>query len=370
MNKSILTVVSRMNLGGVAVVITNIINGTTLEYKHTLVTGICDKNEIDYLDDHKISAEKIYLNSLGRKIRFYNDVKSLFILTKLIRNLKPDIVHTHASKAGLIGRLAATFARTKSIRVHTFHGHILKNYFGFINSYIFKTIEKFLALNTERLIAVSHSVKDELQALKIGVGKSWSVIPIGINKLPKSYFEQKNCNDNFELFWIGRFEEIKNPMLAIKAFKLFSNLYPEHKIRFTMVGNGSQFLMCKNFAKHFGLNINFAGWDANPFKFRFDLLLITSRNEGFGLVMLEAASRGIATLSTRVPAIEEFIENEVSGYLVENVDIQIANKIDWILRNPQVHENVASNARTIAESKFSNEKMIEAYNTLYNELLT
>ena len=358
-----------MNLGGVAVVITNIINGTTNEFKHTLVTGICDKNEIDYLNNQKISAEKIYLNSLGRKIKFYNDFKSLFILTKLIRNLKPDIVHTHASKAGLIGRLATIFAGTKSIKVHTFHGHILTNYFGFINSCIFKTIERILAINTDRLIAVSHSVKNELQALKIGVGNSWSVIPIGINKLPKSNFEPKSCKDNFELFWIGRFEEIKNPMLAIKAFKLFSNLYPEHKIRFTMVGNGSQFLICKKFAKNCGLNINFAGWDANPFKSRFDLLLITSRNEGFGLVMLEAASRGIATLSTRIPAIEEFIENEVSGYLVDNTDIQIANKLDWILRNPLVHEKVANNARNIAESKFSNEKMIETYEILYNELL-
>ena len=121
----VLRVIARMNVGGPAVQITNLMRGLDpSRFVHELVTGFCEKDEVDYLDSsaHDIAVERV--PGLGRSINLFSDLVSILKVIRIIRSFKPHIVHTHTAKAGVIGRLASVLSGHKSVRVHTFHGHV------------------------------------------------------------------------------------------------------------------------------------------------------------------------------------------------------------------------------------------------------
>ncbi len=370
MKPKILTIVSRMNLGGIAVVVTETINGTSDKYEHLLVTGRCAKNEIEYLNNHKLDSNVIYLQNLQRKIGLFSELFAIIEIIRIIKKYKPNIIHTHASKAGFSGRIAALISNSNAKRIHTFHGHILFGYFPKVISNILIFIERFLARNTHTLIAVSQTSKNELLTLKIGKPNQWQVIPLGVNgnlnSLAKKTFELQN---QINLVWVGRFEEVKNPILAIDAVNEFSKLNPKIKIKFRMVGDGNLLTECKSYAAKSNLEIVFTGWLEIPFELSDDLLLMTSKNEGFGLVILEAGLRGIPTVSTAIPVAKEIIDNGISGFISEANPKAIAEKISEIVASPSHYLEVTQNISRIVVNKFGLQKMLNDYYKLFDTFL-
>ena len=178
----ILRIIARMNVGGPAIEVYNLM--TRLDrnkFEQCLVTGFCEENELEFLESKEIDFALKRIEGLGRKVRLFSDIKAFFALRKVMQDFKPEIIHTHTAKAGVLGRLASLSLLKGHIRIHTFHGHLLSGYFSRINTFVITWIERTLALGTKYLISVGSSVRDELIAAKVGNLENFRVIAPGID---------------------------------------------------------------------------------------------------------------------------------------------------------------------------------------------
>jgi glycosyltransferase involved in cell wall biosynthesis len=219
---------------------------------------------------------------------------------------------------------------------------------------------------TDAAVAVTGETKQSLTNLGIGKKLLWTVIQIGIPV--KTTELNQGQNGVFNLLWVGRFTEIKDPKYAIEVVKHLSKVSP-NKFTLTMVGEGELFSKIQTEAKN--LPITFTGWLTSPFENipNFDLLLITSKNEGLPLVMLEAANYGKPTISNNVGGISEFISNNQTGYLTEVDPVKMANQIIEIASDKKLLNQVGINAKKLLNEKFSVTKMAENYKDLYMQLV-
>jgi glycosyltransferase involved in cell wall biosynthesis len=341
----VMTVIARMNVGGPAKLI-DFLDRELMNsgFEHVLVTGYCGKNEIDYLDSKKLIGKVLRLQKTERRINLFYDLFSIFQLIKIIKIENPNIIHTHTAKAGVIGRIAKLLSYKKNIRViHTFHGHLLYGYFGLFKITIFNLIERILANLTDVFVAVSNSVKSDLQVKKIGLQSNWKVIYPGV-EIDYKYYKREFSNSPFCLLWIGRFSKIKNPLLAIQAFETISKV---HDVKLVMIGDGELFEMCKKYSQSKNLEIEFVGWSNNINEFikKADLLILTSLNEGMPLVILEAAALFIPTLATNVGGISEFITDYETGFLSDPVLDKYVLKLNETISNRKIINKIGTNAR-------------------------
>ena len=127
----VLRIIARMNVGGPAVQVSGLMRGFDDQiFDQELVTGYCAADEADYLEKVATDVKAIRIDGLGRSIKPRADLTALFAIIKEIRRFKPDVIHTHTAKAGVVGRIASILSGHRSVRVHTFHGHLLNGYFG------------------------------------------------------------------------------------------------------------------------------------------------------------------------------------------------------------------------------------------------
>ena len=363
----VLHIITRLNTGGPAVFLDYLTQSMSdLNCENVIAYGYCESNESDYTESHKFKAKLIKVNSLHRSLNPIDDIKTFFLLRKTIKQIKPDVVNTHTSKAGVLGRLAAKSVDKNLPVVHTFHGHLIYGYFARYKSFVFTIIEKFMAKFTNSAVAVTGETKSSLTALGIGKKLNWQVIPIGIT--PKdNQIKAISAGDKIKLLWVGRFTDIKDPFFAIEVLKLLNKQSPNN-FELTMVGEGELFEKTKAAAK--ALPITFTGWIINPFEsgIDFDLLLITSKNEGLPLVMLEAASNHRVTMSRDVGGVGEFIKNNETGYLIKSGAKDMADKLIQISENKKVLEELGMKANKLLKQRFSAENMAKSYLSLYSSL--
>jgi len=363
----VLHIITRMNTGGPAVFLDHLTKSMAdLGTKSTIAYGYCESNEADYTDTHKLNADLIKVKSLHRSLSPISDIRSFFQLRKIIKTQKPDLVNTHTSKAGVLARLATKSVNRRTPVVHTFHGHLIYGYFARYKSFVFTLIEKIMSRFTNVAVAVTAETKKSLTKLGIGRNLPWRVIQIGI---PAKVVTQTTAvEQTFKLLWIGRFTPIKDPSLAVKVIKNLSNAGQE-RFKLTMVGEGELYEEVKQEAKN--LPIEFTGWMTNPFETisAFDLLLITSKNEGLPLVMLEAANFAKPTLSKNVGGISEFITDNQTGYLVDGGADDIAQRIVELSNNKGSLLQTGINANKLLNEKFSVEIMVKNYQDLYLQLV-
>jgi hypothetical protein len=176
----VMRIIARMNVGGPAVQVSGLMRGlSTTDFDHRLYTGYCAEDEADYIKEQAPDVKSIQLDGLGRKVNPRADFLILFKLIREIRSFKPDVIHTHTAKAGVIGRLASVFSFHSSIRVHTFHGHLLSGYFSPVMTCLVVLIERVLAFKTRVLVSVGEKVRDELLAKKIGSFSKYRIFPPG-----------------------------------------------------------------------------------------------------------------------------------------------------------------------------------------------
>ena len=363
----VLHIITRMNTGGPAVFLDHLTNAMNdLGTQSTIAYGYCESNETDFAQTHKLSAPLLKINTLHRSLSLIDDLRSFRRLRRIIKEIKPDLINTHTSKAGVLGRLAAKSVSRKLPVVHTFHGHLIYGYFARYKSWVFTVVEKIMGKYTDAAVAVTSETKQSLTNLGIGKKLLWKVIQIGIPvKTTKS---NQGQNGVFNLLWVGRFTDIKDPKYAIEVVKQLSKASPNN-FSLTMVGEGELFSDIKIEAKN--LPITFTGWLTAPFEkiTDFDLLLITSKNEGLPLVMLEAANYGKPTISNNVGGISEFISDNQTGYLSEIDPRKMANRILEIASDKKSLHQIGLNANKLLSEKFSVTKMAENYKDLYMQLM-
>ena len=355
-----------MNTGGPAVFLDHLTNAMNdLGTQSTIAYGYCESNEADYTETHKLNSELFKVKALHRSLNPFDDLKAFFALRRLVREINPDLVNTHTSKAGVLGRIAAKSIRRKIPVVHTYHGHLIYGYFAKYKIFVFTLIERFLALFTNAAVSITKETQTSLQKLKISKKLKWNVIHLGIPVTSNSLLPL-NAGGKLKLLWVGRFTDIKDPAYAVKVIEELERLSPD-KFELNMVGGGELFERIKKSAQN--LPITFSGWLDKPFENSgyFDLLMLTSKNEGMGLVMLEAANCRKPTVARSVGGVGEFIANGVNGLLINGGPAEMANRINSLKIEDITKMGEASYQVLVKD--FTNKVMANNYLNLYKSLV-
>ncbi|MBU0580038.1 MAG: glycosyltransferase, partial [Candidatus Margulisbacteria bacterium] len=266
----ILRIIARLNIGGPAIHVINLthyLNDEQFESKLICGQEAAHEGNMLHLAEEK-NVHPIVIPELGREISILKDFKIIWKLYKIIRQEKPDIVHTHTAKAGTVGRIAAKLAGIKTI-IHTFHGHVLHSYFGKLKTFFFIQIERFLALLTDKIVVISEQQKKELVHYKIAAEDKFLVIPLGFeldkykNLKRTNYLRNLfNIPDNTKLIGIiGRLTPIKNHQLLIPIMQEVLARFKE-PVKLVVVGSGELESELKALVNkhHLEKEILFTGW--------------------------------------------------------------------------------------------------------------
>lgn len=336
----ILRIINRFNIGGITYNVSYLSKYLESDYETLLVGGPEEEGEDSSLYiPQNLGLKPLVLKQFQREINFKADYKAYKEIKKLIKEFKPDIVHTHASKAGAIGRLAAIHCKVPII-VHTFHGHVFHSYFGKLKTYFYKTIERYLAKRSTAIVAISYKQKVELaDVFKIVDKNKIHVIPLGFDltrftqnkEQNRSEFRQKyNIKESqLAIGIIGRLAPIKNHQLFIEGIQhLKTNGINNFKA--FIIGDGDIKQEIMSYCTHMNVSysenptenvdIVFTSWIKNVdwAIHGLDLVTLTSLNEGTPVSIIEAQAAGKFVVSTNVGGIEDVLNP--NGGLLSDVN--------------------------------------------------
>jgi glycosyltransferase involved in cell wall biosynthesis len=345
------------------------------EFDHRLYTGFCAADEADYLDTVATDVSATRIDGFGRRVSFSGDLKAFFTLVKEIRSFKPHIIHTHTAKAGFLGRIASIVSFQPSIRVHTFHGHLLNGYFGTFKRSLVVFAEKILAIFTHQLLAVGDKVKQDLLAAGIGESNKFSLMPPGlqIGQLPNKSDALKFYGlptQTLQCAFIGRVTKIKRP-------DRFLDVVCEIKkrgvaIEFFIAGDGELLENCRDRVSREELPVKFLGWQSDIEKVlsAADMVVLTSDNEGTPLSLIQAGMAGLPVVTTRVGSVPEVVLDGVTG-IITSLDVQeIADAIEKLAGNRDLRDQMGSAARTFTMANFGVNRLVHDHEQLYKKLIS
>ena len=366
-------VIARMNVGGPAVLIVDTIRELDREeFDVRLVTGNCEDDEADYLETQAPDIRAIRIDGLGRSVSPVNDVMALRSVVGRLRDIQPHIIHTHTAKAGVVGRLAARLAPIGARVVHTFHGHLLHGYFSPVKTRGLIAAEARLARSSDRLIAVSPQVRDDLLSAGIGHQKQYEVIPPGVSlgDLPDRESARAALHiqsENHVVLLLGRITRIKRPDRFAEAARIVHQQIPN--THFLIAGSGD--LDAELRESMAGLPSSVLGWrsDIESLLAASDALVVTSDNEGTPLSVIQAGLAGVPTVGTRVGGMESVVDSGQTGLLVDPDARAVADGLVTLLERQPDRSAMGAEARRQMNAKFSTQAMIESHADLYRRML-
>ena len=372
----VLRIIARMNVGGPAVQITHLMRGLEpSRFDHKLVTGFCEEDEVDYLDSSAHDLSVVRVPGLGRSINLFSDLASILKVVKIIRSFKPHLVHTHTAKAGVIGRIASVLSGHKSVRVHTFHGHVLHGYFSKNKTKMYVFIEQMFALITNRFVCVGTKVRNDLVSAGIGNIDKYVVFPPGVEK-PLTFDREMAArqlsipSNKIYCLYLGRVTKIKRPDRLIDVATILKNNGVD--ITFLIAGGGDLLDEMKALSESADLQMIFMGWQHNLdalFSVA-DVLVMTSDNEGTPLSAIQAQLAGVPVVSTNVGSIKEILFDGTSAFLTNLEPQQLAAKIEFLAINSKERVEMGEAGKIFAGNKFSPERLVNDHENLYTELIT
>jgi len=382
----VLRIINRFNLGGPTYNATYLSAYLPDEYETLLCGGAHEKHEGDSLFIPEACGLKpIIIQSLQRRVNFKNDRKALKEIRKLIQEFKPDIVHTHASKAGAIGRVAASKEKV-SVIVHTFHGHVFHSYFGWFKTWLYKTAERRLAKKTDCIIAISDIQKNELVNIhKIADSTKFKVVPLGfdLNKFQENKEEKRedfrakyNIQPNeIAIGIIGRLTSIKNHELFFDALKIIGTRTKKN-IRVFVIGDGELMTELKHKAflieKQTAIQIEFTSWitDIAQALPGLDIVALTSLNEGTPVSLIEAQAASVPVITTNVGGVADVVVNNETGYIIDGFEpSKYAQKLEVLIEDEEIRKKMSQNGWIHVKDKFHYERLCNDVAILYKELL-
>jgi glycosyltransferase involved in cell wall biosynthesis len=357
----VLHVIARLNVGGTARYITRLAEELPKYKIETFVaTGFVQGSEAEDPSAKKLKV--IRIPSLGRQINPIKDHFAFKQLLEVVREIKPDVLHTHTFKAGYIGRIKTkeiNKAAGKQVKfVHTFHGHLFDDpEFSGPKSLIITSFERRLAKRTDAIVTVGAQVGKELLERKIGQPKQFTNIPPGVEplKIPKAKPRKK-----VTIGWIARVTGVKNPLRALEIAKLFPDA------QFLIAGGGDMLDQVKAEAPR---NTKVLGWaDASKLFAASDIILSTSENEGMPIALIEAQLAGKPVVATNVGGVAEVVINNKTGFVTRKSTEDLANALGKLVNSKSLRTAQGKAAKVHASKAFSVEKMIQAHVSLYKKL--
>ena len=395
----VLRIIARLNVGGPArhvVWLTR--NLSNDDFDSVLVAGSVPEGEEDMAYfARQNGVEPVFIPKMSRELSL-RDFVSLGKIYRTISKYKPDIIHTHTAKAGTIGRIAAfgykwltpgTLAgRPRRVRVvHTFHGHVFHSYYGGMRTRIFLAIERLLArFATDRIIAISEQQFREICfKYRVGRPEQFSIVPLGMEISPHHDYQQNRIAtrrelgikaDEIAIGFTGRLTEIKNLPLLMSVAELAGRQHSE--LRFVIVGDGSLRPELERLASP---NVTFLGNQQDVARLlpAFDIIALTSKNEGTPLSLIEGMAAGIPFVSTAVGGVvdlagdQEKSDGRVSicerGILIHDQNPQnFLSGLNALIGDPELQNRISVNAREFVRNHYSLERLTSDIERIYLEL--
>jgi glycosyltransferase involved in cell wall biosynthesis len=358
-----------------------LIKGSTLESAMT-------KAETKLVEDQLETAKKqgieiINVPSLVRRISPVNDLRALFVLSRHIRKIEPHIVHTHTSKAGILGRLAAWLSRVPIV-IHTPHGHVFYGHFGRFLSKLFLQMEKLLGRITHHHIALTPEECNDYLSLRVSKPNNTTVIHSGVDvhrfiEGAKQRTEKREelgiPPDSLIIGYVGWLIPIKGVTYLVSAMAKVLEKHPESMLVLVGKGDekGEEEVKLSKQVENLGIvdNVRFLGWrqDVNEIMGCFDIFVLPSLNEGMGRVLVEAMSACLPIVASRVGGIPDLVKDGKNGLLVPPADASALEKaISALLVDKKKRKRMGAAGKKMCRP-YSVEAMVEQIDDLYRELL-
>ena len=379
-----LRVIARLNMGGPAHHVGLL--GSMLDrerYETLLLHGKVGAGEASLEDSVRARGVALaQVPGLRPEVRPYDDLRALASLVRAIRRSRPDIVHTHTAKAGMLGRLAAVLAGgARPLVVHTYHGHVLEGYFDPVRTATYRALERRLAAMSDALIGVSSATVDDLVRLRVAPRDRFRVIPVGLDLEPflsaspdagRAFRREVGASaDDVLLTFVGRLVAIKRVDLLLRAVARARQLGAP--VRLAVVGDGALRPRLERLAADFGVreHVWFAGYRAEMVAVTAaaQIAVLTSDNEGTPVSLIEAAAAGKPAVATTVGGVPDVVTPE-TGLLVPRGDAeQFANGIVALTGDPGLRAAMGAQARRRVAQRFSAERLVRDVDSLYCELI-
>lgn len=312
------------------------------------------------------NVQVIFSDNLKREICF-SDLKAITEIYNLCRKYKFDIVHTHSTKPGIVGRIAASFARTSKV-IHTVHGLAFHDFLGKHKWLFYFLCEQFACLFCTNIVLVNKFYSRHFKLFSKKVMTIYN--GVDFSSKPMFNFDQRNSKIT-KLLFVGRLDEAKDPLTLITTMDYLINNIGRKDLSLTIVGDGAFYDKMVLLAKNNGLfnkNVFFEGWQdcIDKYYVSHDIFFMPSIYESFGLVLLDAGYYQLASVASSVEGIPEVIVDGVTGLLSDPKDyIRFSENILRLVDDPEFRFQMGINARENALSKFHLNNMISEYINLY-----
>lgn len=390
----VLRIINRLNLGGPTYNAAYLSKYLAPEFETLLVAGMKDDTEesSEFIVE-QMGLKPLYIPEMKREINLIDDRKAYQRIVKIIKDFKPDIVHTHAAKAGTVGRLAAIHQKVPVI-LHTFHGHVFHSYFSPLKTKLFLEIEKYLARKSSVIISISESQKNELvNNYKLCNKEKIAVIPLGFDL--DRFYEHREENRNtfrktFQLHYdeiaigiVGRIVPVKNHRLFLSAFKKIISATTA-KTKALIIGDGENRIQAEDFCKELGLiycnaeNINqnakviFTSWIKNIewAIAGLDIVALTSLNEGTPVSLIEAQAGAKPIVTTNVGGIEDTVLSGKSALLSSSGNVEeFSSNLKLLIDDSELRNDFGLAGEKFVKERFSYQRLVSDTRKLYHQLL-
>ena len=375
----IVRIIGRLNVGGPARQACLLHERLRTEFQTVLISGRPDAGEEDmsYLLS---SHEGVYwVDTMSRPVRLFSDLQSLISIYRILKQEKPDIVHTHTAKAGTLGRLAAILARVPA-RIHTFHGHVFAGYFGRFKTWLYLTIERFLARFTTRIVTVSEGQAHELaEVYRISPRSKIQVIRNGFDWKESSRSRAEvRAELNLQegqtaVLWMGRMVPIKGIDLLAEVVKQAAQ---NDSLMFVIAGDGPLRPQFEELTRGCG-NLRMIGWqrDVAPLLKASDAVLLTSINEGTPTSLIEAMfaakpfaatdAGGTAELALELKPLKPGVQQAKNGLIVDREAESIVDCRKFLSADSGLREAMGRSGRESALRDWSSPRLLAEIKSLY-----
>lgn len=385
----VLRLITRLNIGGPSIQAITLSERLTLRgFTTRLIHGSLGEGEGDmrYMLSPDTAVE--HVPTLRRELSPVNDYFAFVRVSAMLREFRPQIIHTHMAKAGAIGRAAAALYN-RSARpserariVHTYHGHVLEGYFSPAKTAVFVAIERRLAHVTDRIVAISPAIRDELlREHHIGNAEQYRVVPLGFDLSALTAIDDSARVAARESLGIerhahvvstvGRLTAIKQHHLFLEAARSIANGDPA--AMFLIAGDGELRAALEATARDFGLadRVRFLGWrrDLTTIYGASDVFLLTSRNEGTPVALIEALAAGIPGVSTDVGGVRDVLHAD-TGVVVPFGDAAgLAGAVTQFLVDANRRRATGEHGRASVVARYGIDRLVDDVDALYRDLL-
>ena len=386
----VVRIITRLNIGGPSIQAASLSSALTARgFTTTLVHGRLGSGEGDMSYLIAPGVTTAFVPTLGRELQPIADLRALAALLAELRRRRPQIVHTHMAKAGLLGRLAAAIynlTRGDAPRarvVHTYHGHVLEGYFGPVKTAVFISLERMMARATDAIVAIAPAIRSELlDEYGIGHADQYRIIPLGFDLAPfaavdaaarsRAHTELGIPDGTPVVTTVGRLTAIKQHAKLLEIARLVTARHANAV--FLIVGDGELRGDLEAQAARLGLrdHVKFLGWrrDLATVYAATNVFALTSRNEGTPVALIEAMASGVPGVSTNVGGVSTVIANPDMGVLVGPEDDRgFADAVAGLLDRPGDAAAMGRRGRDHVMAHFDSRRLNDDIERLYRGLL-